>query len=356
MFSEPNAVRLVATPTVMSVCPFQVIPVDKLIKGRFQDNFEFLQWFKKFFDANYDGREYDGYEARGGASLGTGSRNGSMGQLPVVMAPPVRPVPKAVPPPPRPAMVRQPGKHAAHPISQRVLHDLLCTALMLKIVAIDKLIKGRFQDNFEFLQWFKKFFDANYLGTEYDALAVRGGEPMGHGGSSAPRGSGMLTVKRTPAVRLESNVAAVRPAVRSVSMRVEGYPLEKPRKAQRNARVRSAVSEHVFGPNVPQAKPVTNRSSGPRPAVANQRGDTKIDELETQMMDMKLTVDGLEKERDFYFGKLRDIEMMCQEHDSEQNPILQKILDILYATEDGFAPPEELDGEVPNQAAEEDEY
>nr|CAD7440364.1 unnamed protein product [Timema bartmani] len=242
----------------------KVIPVDKLIKGRFQDNFEFLQWFKKFFDANYDGREYDGYEARGGVSLGSGSRNGSMGQLPVVMPPPARPAPKATPPPPRPAM----------------------------IVAIDKLIKGRFQDNFEFLQWFKKFFDANYLGTEYDALAVRGGEPMGHGGSSAPRGSGMLTVKRTPLPRVEPNIAAVRPAVRSVP----------------------------------------------------------------QMMDMKLTVDGLEKERDFYFGKLRDIEMMCQEHDSEQNPILQKILDILYATEDGFAPPEELDGEVPNQAAEEDEY
>lgn len=29
------------------------------MKGKFQDNFEFLQWFKKFFDANYDGKEYD---------------------------------------------------------------------------------------------------------------------------------------------------------------------------------------------------------------------------------------------------------------------------------------------------------
>ena len=37
----------------------QIIPVDRLVKGRFQDNFEFIQWFKKFFDANYDGREYD---------------------------------------------------------------------------------------------------------------------------------------------------------------------------------------------------------------------------------------------------------------------------------------------------------
>lgn len=40
---------------------------------------------------------------------------------------------------------------------------------------MDKLIKGRFQDNFEFLQWFKKFFDANYQSTDYDPVAARGG-------------------------------------------------------------------------------------------------------------------------------------------------------------------------------------
>merc|ERR1719342_1529521 len=50
-----------------------------------------------------------------------------------------------------------------------------------KIVPVDRLIKGRFQDNFEFLQWFKKFFDANYGGQEYDALEIRGGIPLGSG-------------------------------------------------------------------------------------------------------------------------------------------------------------------------------
>merc|ERR1719189_1442462 len=30
----------------------KTIPVDKIVKGRFQENFEFIQWFKKFFDAN----------------------------------------------------------------------------------------------------------------------------------------------------------------------------------------------------------------------------------------------------------------------------------------------------------------
>ncbi|MEQ2225126.1 Microtubule-associated protein RP/EB member 3 [Ilyodon furcidens] len=37
----------------------KIIPVERLVKGKFQDNFEFLQWFKRFFDANYDGKEYD---------------------------------------------------------------------------------------------------------------------------------------------------------------------------------------------------------------------------------------------------------------------------------------------------------
>lgn len=50
-----------------------------MIKGRFQDNFEFLQWFKKFFDANYDGREYDAIEARGGILIGSGANNNAAG-------------------------------------------------------------------------------------------------------------------------------------------------------------------------------------------------------------------------------------------------------------------------------------
>lgn len=48
---------------------------------------------------------------------------------------------------------------------------------------------------------------------------------------------------------------------------------------------------------------------------------------------MKMTVDGLEKERDFYFAKLRDIELICQENENGSNPVLSKIIDILYATE-----------------------
>ena len=58
--------------------------------------------------------------------------------------------------------------------------------------------------------------------------------------------------------------------------------------------------------------------------------------LGVQLTALQLTVEGLEKERDFYFGKLRDIEVKCQEDDPGAN-VVQKVLEILYATEVGAA-------------------
>ena len=44
-----------------------------------------------------------------------------------------------------------------------------------------------------------------------------------------------------------------------------------------------------------------------------------------------MSVQGLETERDFYFSKLREIELICQEN--EGLPILQQIMDVMYATQ-----------------------
>lgn len=84
--------------------------MDRLIKGRFQDNFEFLQWFKKFFDANYDGREYDAYEVRGGITLGSGACEPG---VPLCAVPP---------PPPPAARPRRPAPVAHHPTSGSTHH------------------------------------------------------------------------------------------------------------------------------------------------------------------------------------------------------------------------------------------
>ncbi|CAO3590352.1 unnamed protein product [Absidia cylindrospora] len=37
----------------------KIIPVERLVKCRFQDNLEFLQWVKMFWDTNYQGQAYD---------------------------------------------------------------------------------------------------------------------------------------------------------------------------------------------------------------------------------------------------------------------------------------------------------
>lgn len=76
------------------------------------------------------------------------------------------------------------------------------------------MVKGRFQDNFEFLQWFKKFFDANYRGTEYDALSCRSGEQMGGGGANAPRSTNSL-LNRKPVPTSPAKTAPAKPIGRA---------------------------------------------------------------------------------------------------------------------------------------------
>ena len=52
------------------------------------------------------------------------------------------------------------------------------------------------------------------------------------------------------------------------------------------------------------------------------------------MGELRLTADTLEKERDFYFGKLRDIEVLLQSHTDAGIPQVDQVMKILYATED----------------------
>ncbi|XP_047519591.1 microtubule-associated protein RP/EB family member 1 isoform X1 [Pieris napi] len=187
-----------------------------------------------------------------------------------------------------------------------------------KIVPIDRLVKGRFQDNFEFLQWFKKFYDANYSGSPYDAVAQREGLPMGHGtAGAAPRQ--MPSVKK-PAAPIAKVAARPQSIVKA-----------------NNTAIRSPPSNLRLNQNA--------------------KGDSRvIEELNLQVNDLKASLEGLEKERDFYFGKLREVELICQEMAGQPNvDLVKQILDILYATEDGFAPPEDLDGDNPHPP-EEDEY
>ncbi|KAM4603170.1 microtubule-associated protein RP/EB family member 1 [Discoglossus pictus] len=169
-----------------------------------------------------------------------------------------------------------------------------------KIIPVDKLVKGKFQDNFEFVQWFKKFFDANYDGKDYDPVAARQGQ------ESAPTPLLSAPVMNKPKKPLGSNTAPQR-----------------------------AVPAHRTVVPTKAAQVMAKKAA----AVGN--GDDDSAELVQQINVLKITVEDLEKERDFYFGKLRNIELICQENEGESDPVLQKIIEILYATDEGFVVPDE---------------
>ncbi|KAM4563341.1 microtubule-associated protein RP/EB family member 1-like isoform 1-T2 [Odontesthes bonariensis] len=161
-----------------------------------------------------------------------------------------------------------------------------------KIIPVDKLVKGKFQDNFEFVQWFKKFFDANYDGKEYDPVEARQGQD-----------------------------AMPNPAASA---------LNKPPK--------KALSQTPQRPPVAKVAPKLAPVSARRPGMGG--GDEERAELQNEMDNLKSTIQDMEKERDFYFGKLRNIELICQEKEGESDPTLQRIIDILYATDEGFVIPD----------------
>jgi len=142
------------------------------------------------------------------------------------------------------------------------------------------------QDNLEFLQWTKRYWDLNFPDHDYDAVARR-------------KGSGMPP-------------SAAAPRVSSAGARRGG----------------------------------TTPTAG-RPKV----GGAASAALQQENANLKETVAGLERERDFYFSKLRDIELLVQaaveedpELEKQEDGLIKQIQSILYSTEEGFEIPTEGEG------------
>lgn len=183
----------------------------------------------------------------------------------------------------------------------KVLQNCFTRHGIERTVPIESLTKCKMQDNLEFLQWSKRFWDANFPGHEYDAVARRKGA-----GVSAP--------------------AAVAPA--------------SGRSSTSGTR-RAAATTTRAAPRVGAA--AGGAAVGSATALA----------LKQENETMKEAIAGLEKERDFYFSKLRDIELLLQtaveqdpELDKDENSMIKQIQAILYSTEEGFEIPVEAEADA----------
>lgn len=51
------------------------------------------------------------------------------------------------------------------------------------------------------------------------------------------------------------------------------------------------------------------------------------------MQESDEVISGIEKERDFYFTKLRKIEILCQDNEAEKKIDVSSVFNVLYETE-----------------------
>ncbi|KAM3402492.1 hypothetical protein ACQJBY_006397 [Aegilops geniculata] len=174
----------------------------------------------------------------------------------------------------------------------KVLQDVFNKLKITKHIEVNKLIKGRPLDNLEFMQWMKRYCDSVNGGfmTSYNASERRESSKGGKDTNRRTSGTSQAPAKSASATH----------------------------KAQPPSHAAKRANGHAS--NAPQ------RCAKPPPAAAPA--------YDAQMTELKLLVDSAEKERDFYFSKLRDVEILCQSPEVEHLPIVKAIQKILYASED----------------------
>uniref|UniRef100_A0A0D9XL50 EB1 C-terminal domain-containing protein n=1 Tax=Leersia perrieri TaxID=77586 RepID=A0A0D9XL50_9ORYZ len=172
----------------------------------------------------------------------------------------------------------------------KVLQDVFNKLKITKHIEVNKLIKGRPLDNLEFMQWMKRYCDS-----------VNGGFMNSYNASERRESSkgGKETNRRT------------------------SVPSQAPAKSASATHKAQASSHGTKKANQPLQR-------GAKPSSANSAAPA----YDEQITELKLLVDSLEKERDFYFSKLRDVEILCQSPEIEHLAIVQAIQKILYTADD----------------------
>uniref|UniRef100_A0A182YJ96 Uncharacterized protein n=1 Tax=Anopheles stephensi TaxID=30069 RepID=A0A182YJ96_ANOST len=193
----------------------------------------------------------------------------------------------------------------------RMFQNALVHLKVSKAVPIERLAKGRFQDNFEFLQWFKKFFDANYDGKEYDPKGARNNAPMGYGTPGTLR----------PSQRMNTGPGS--------GGTVPGGPRPLKRAGDTNGSTpRLHLADKIDG------AAEGDRSDGELRAARGEKQLDRISSLSDQIDDLAMKIQDVEMSREYYYNKLVLIENFINENPEDtHDAFCEKVKAIMYATE-----------------------
>ena len=219
----------------------------------------------------------------------------------------------------------------------KALQEALNKVGVDKHVEVAKLVKARPLDNMEFVQWLKAYWDAHCgrVPADYDAAARRAlcktGDVRGGGaGSGAAAAAGA-------AARSAAPVPAAAPA--AAGRLVAPVTAAAPVAAKRPPSARAAAPVAAAAPRAAAAA-AAPRTAGARATsrAASDDGGASAAALEAALADAahwRAAADAAAKEKDFYWGKLRAVELLCNTCPSVA--VLRAVEDILYAPsqEDG---------------------
>lgn len=205
-------------------------------------------------------------------------------------------------------------------------------------VDVDKLIRAKYQDNLEFCQWLKAFYEqSGAVRDDYDPVAVRAK------GKNGARYNAQMGSKSRTATAPSSK----RPVTASTTHRAPTSGNSKTTTTMPASNTSSAKTP--AGGMDRFSRPLRDRPSnnGQPPPVVSPKSSAietelleKNQELSNEVDELYNTVAEVEKERDFYFEKLRHVEIILQVHQergsdatsSDSSHLVDNIFKILYAT------------------------
>jgi microtubule-associated protein, RP/EB family len=195
-----------------------------------------------------------------------------------------------------------------------------------KLVDVPRLIKGKYQDNLEFLQWIKRFYDIHANQEEVYNAAER--RESSRANKAANRANARPAAPAPPAKQPAPALAA---AAKPRAAGSFAQPTQSSARAAPAPPTRPAASAAAARGAAAVAPVAAAAAAAGVPQTALQR---QVADLTKELADMQQTIDALEKERDFYFGKLRAVEIVCQDLENAQPGLAKPVFAVLYDAAD----------------------